>query len=105
MEAFRKYIIILCSLILLFPSFIGLAHISTHQNEEPCANLSDTHFHEKSLECELCDFRLTNLYIFTPVTFDLLPPKIPTVQFFNSYQFLSDYQRLSFERRGPPAEA
>ena len=105
MELFRKYILVLCSVALLFPTFVSLAHISAHQNEKPCANLSDTHFHEKSFDCELCDFRLTNLNTFTTADYTFFLPKKPAVQFFNYYQFLSDYQKLSFELRGPPVEA
>ncbi len=81
---------------------VSMAHISAHQEEKVCTNLSDTHFHKKSLECELCDFRLTNLNIFTPVNFTAYTPKMAAVQFFDPYQFLSDFQKLSFELRGPP---
>lgn len=105
MEEFKKYVLIFCSIILLFPTVVSLAHISAHQNEEPCTNLSDTHFHKESLECELCDFRLTNLNTFSPENYTTFVPKILRVQFFDSYQFLSDYQKLSCELRGPPATA
>ncbi|HSP40353.1 MAG TPA: hypothetical protein VLN46_02895 [Gillisia sp.] len=105
MEILKQYILVLCSIALLFPSFVSLAHISAHQDERACTELFDTHFHKKSLECELCDFRLTNLNTFTPVTFTVFVPQIAGLQFFDSYQFLSDYQKLSFELRGPPASA
>ncbi len=105
MEVLKRYILILCSIALLFPSIFSLAHISEHQDEQVCANFSDTHFHKKSLECELCDFRLTNLNTFTPVTFTAFIPQMAGVQFFDTYQFLSDYQKLSFELRGPPGSA
>lgn len=105
MEIVRKYFIILCSFALLFPSIMSLAHISAHQNEIACNNFSDTHIHKKSLECELCDFRLTNLTTFSLVNFKLYEANYVTVIFFDSYQFLSNYQRLSFELRGPPSQA
>lgn len=103
MEVLRQYIVIICSVALLFPSVISLAHISAHQDEEACTNLSDTHFHKESLECELCDFRLTHLDTFSPAAYTTFVPPIVRVQYYDSYQFLSDYQKLPFELRGPPA--
>lgn|SRR5690606_17299658 len=103
MEILKKYIIIFSTVSLLFPSFVSLAHINSHHSEEACFNFSDTHFHEKSFDCELCDFRLNNFTAFTPVTFTPFTPAVSGPTFFDSYQFLSDYQKLPFELRGPPS--
>ena len=105
MENFKKYIIIFSTAALLFPSIASLAHINAHHDEAACFNFSDTHLHKKSFDCELCDFRLTNFTTFYPVSFTPVIPDSPIANFFDSYQFLSDYQKLPFALRGPPAMA
>lgn len=105
MEKLKRFSLVLCSIALLFPSVLSLMHISAHQEEVACTNVSDTHIHKKNLECELCDFRLTNLHTFTPVVLTFIEPSIPGSQPIYIYQILSDYQKLSFELRGPPASA
>jgi|SRR5690606_17141673 len=105
MEILKKYIVVLSTILLLFPSFVSIVHINAHNDEIACFNLSDPHFHEKSFGCEICDFRLTNLTTFSPLSFTPFIPNIRLASFFDSYQFLSDYQKLSFELRGPPAIA
>lgn len=105
MELLKKYFIVFTIIALLFPSIVSLAHIGAHQDEVVCTNLSVTHIHKKSFDCELCDFRLTNLTTFSPITFTPFIPGVNGVKLFDSYQFLSDYQKLAFKLRGPPALA
>ena len=105
MEILKKYFIILSTIALLFPSIVSLAHINAHHDEVACFNFADNHIHKKSFDCELCDFRITNLTTFSPVTFTPFVPDYPGATFLYSYQFLSDYQKLPFELRGPPATA
>lgn len=105
MEILKKYIIIFSTAALLFPSIVSLAHINEHHDEASCFNFSDTHFHKKSFDCELCDFRLTNFVTFYSVNFTPVTPDFPVANFYDSYQFLSDYQKLPFALRGPPPVA
>lgn len=105
MKILKKYIIIFSTITLLFPSIVSLAHIDDHLDEISCFNFSDTHFHKKSFDCELCDFRLTSFTTFSPITFTPFIPETPGAVFLGFYQSLSDYQKLPFELRGPPSPA
>lgn len=105
MEILRKYIIVFSTIALLFPSIVSLAHINTHHDEAACFNFSDTHIHKKSFDCKLCDFRVTNLTTFSPLSFTPFIKGVPGATFFDSYKFLSDCKNLPFELRGPPATA
>ncbi len=103
MNIIKNFLLVIFSVAILAPSLVSLGHILNHEQQEVCTDLSSTHFHEKTFECELCDFRISFGKIFIPVKYDLYLPEIPSEHFSNPYQFLSDYQKLSFELRGPPA--
>ena len=105
MELVKKYSFFLFSAALLFPSIVSLSHIFAHEEQEICTNYKDAHFHKKSLDCELCDLRTQNVLAFESVDCQLFIPYIPTIKSTDFYQFLSDYQKLPFALRGPPAQS
>lgn len=103
MNIIKNFLLVIFSVAILAPSFVSLGHLLNHEQQEVCTDISSTHFHEKSLDCELCNFRISFGKIFTPTNYEFYIPEIPSKDFNNPYQFLSDYQKLSFELRGPPA--
>ncbi len=88
---------------LLFPSAVSFSHIYAHEKQEACHNYYDTHLHKKNIDCELCKFHPTPVIAFDLLHFNLNQVTRADKRFFNHYQFLSDFQKLSFELRGPPA--
>ncbi|CAN5163481.1 hypothetical protein BH23BAC2_BH23BAC2_08300 [soil metagenome] len=102
MEVLKKYLLIFFSAAILFPVVVNLVHIFGHQEEVICSNFTDAHYHKKSFDCKLCDLRTTGLVLFEPCNYNLyIPQSTPTITSSN-YNFLSDYQSLAFENRGPP---
>ena len=88
---------------LLFPSAVSFSHIYAHEKHETCHNYFDTHLHKKNIDCELCKFHPTPVIALDLFHFNLNQAVPAYKKFFDLYQFLSDFQKLSFELRGPPA--
>lgn len=90
------------TLALLFPFSVNALHIFSHDGHEHCTETGTVHFHEKELDCELCDFHLTSVLhfaagseitIFSSNFKTIFPPIEET--FFNT-------TTLHFNLRGPP---
>ncbi len=69
MTVFKKNVIqiiaaTIFSFALLFPTFIQFAHTFEDHKHEACTDFS-THFHEKQLDCSVCDFHFS-IFNFTP---------------------------------------
>lgn len=88
---------------LLFPSAVSISHIHAHEKQEVCNDFRETHFHKKNIDCELCDLHRTPLIAFELFNFNLYQALSVNKKFFDNYHFLSDFQKLSFEVRGPPS--
>lgn len=86
----------------LLPSAASLSHIFAHQEQLVCSDFSDSHYHTQRLDCELCNLHTTPFLTFEIFNFDLFQPLVVNRKFENPYFFLSDFQKLSFELRGPP---
>lgn len=97
-----KSLIITIVITLLVPSFVKLAHAFENHKHEICITPQKEHFHEYDIDCEFYKFK-TNPQIAVVFDYpeDLLIKKI-SVPIISQYQFISDYQRLSFSLRGPP---
>jgi hypothetical protein len=102
MKSAKKYFLLFFSLVLLFPSAISLSHVFAHEEHEVCDNFSNYHFHEKSLDCDLCHLQSGSFLVYIPGNCNFYFPPTPNKLFFDHYQFLSDFKKLSFELRGPP---
>lgn len=98
----QKYVLIFMSMALLLPSTVSLTHIFAHQEQIVCSDFSDSHYHTKKLDCELCKLHSTPFLSFEIYNYNFFQPLAINRKFENSYFFLSDYQKLSFELRGPP---
>ena len=97
-----KSLIITLVITLLVPSFVKLAHAFENHKHEICITPQKSHFHEYDIDCEFYKFK-TNPQI--AITFDYkesLDVKKIATPIISQYQFISDYQRLSFSLRGPP---
>jgi len=103
LNIFQKYSLLFMVVALLFPSAVSISHIYAHERQEVCHNYFDTHLHKKNVDCELCKFHPTPVIAFDLFHFNLNQAIPANKKFFNHYQFLSDFQKLSFELRGPPA--
>ena len=99
---FRGFTLILV-LTFLLPSTVKFMHIFENHKHEVCYGESDAHFHTLDIDCEFYNFKLN-------VPFTL--PENPKVLIAyleikgtvtTDYSFLSDFQRLHFSLRGPPA--
>ena len=101
MEVLKKYGLVFLSLLLLFPSAITFGHIFTSHEHKVCNN-HNVHFHEQDVDCDIFNFKQNPTLVFSFQNFSV--PEfvfIPTI-YPETYQFLSDYQKLAFVLRGPP---
>lgn len=90
---------------LLFPITISFAHIFSGHTHEVCVNYADEHFHTQILDCDLYSFHKNPALTVDFIKFEPILPKEIKKQFSDFYQFLSDYQKLPYELRGPPMPA
>lgn len=108
MNLLRQHIIfkvftLILAVILLLPSTVKFMHIFEHHKHEVCYGESDAHFHTLDVDCEFYKFKLN-------VPFTIPEPFVHIIAYneikqiiTTDYSFLSDYQRLHFSLRGPPA--
>ena len=100
--AFRVLTLIIV-VTLLLPSAVKLMHIFEKHQHEVCYGEANSHFHTLDIDCEFYKFKL-NIPFTIPENVDVLITyaeilTVPT----KDYSFLSEYQRLHFSLRGPPA--
>lgn len=102
MERIQKYGILGLAFILLLPAILNYNHVFTHEFSFSCDDASNVHLHEASTHCELCDFHPSPIIAFQFLNFEVVEKLRTNKKFFDSYEFLSDFQKLSFCLRGPP---
>ena len=109
MHIFRSHIIknltaIVVLIFLLLPSVVSLAHSAEkHDHFDHCENKSDTHIHEKQLDCCLCDVTLLNNGVFNiskEIVF-IAYQDIPEITIHTQTVYPSIYRTTN--SRGPPA--
>jgi len=103
LNLFQKYGVLVLTIVLLLPSILNYTHVFAHDFNFACDEHSTTHLHESTLDCDLCDFHPTPVIVYQFLNFNLDEVLPPNKKFFNSYEFLSDFQKLSFSLRGPPS--
>ncbi|TVZ28528.1 hypothetical protein JM83_3660 [Gillisia sp. Hel_I_86] len=103
MNVFQKYGVLGLTFMMLVPSILSFNHVFAHDFNFACNDHSTTHLHQSTLDCEFCNFHPTPVIKFQLFNFDLAEVLLPNKKFFDSYEFLSDFQTLSFSLRGPPA--
>lgn len=98
-----KFVTILLIVTILIPSIVKLGHVFENHKHDICTdNLSQTHLHTLDLECEFYKFKVNNPFVFQKPTLHLIPVENNHKVYTSQYQFISEYQRLSFALRGPP---
>ncbi|UBZ06420.1 hypothetical protein LDL76_13765 [Salegentibacter mishustinae] len=105
MKVFKHIFAISLGVLLLLPAVISFSHIFSGHGHELCYNYADEHFHASSIDCELHSFHKNPALVANFINFEPFVEKQVKKQFFDFYQFLSDYQKLPFQLRGPPATA
>lgn len=103
MKAFAKLGVILFIGLLFFPSSVEFAHIFVGHEHEVCANDSDTHLHEKNVDCELFSFQKVRFSYPDLFNYTLVSPEITTLDPEAPYLFLNTIEIHAFKQRGPPA--
>lgn len=102
MEKNQKYWILGLAFILLLPSILNYNHPFAHNFNFACDDHSSVHLHQDSIDCTLCDFHPSPIITFQFSNFELIEYSETNQKNFNPYEFLSDFQKLSFCLRGPP---
>ncbi|TDN85864.1 hypothetical protein DET49_11626 [Salegentibacter sp. 24] len=105
MKILKHIFAILLGALLLLPVVISFSHIFSGHGHELCINYADEHFHQSNLDCDVYSYHQNPALTAAFPYFETLQEKQVKKQFFDFYQFLSDYQKLSFELRGPPLAA
>lgn len=98
-----KSLIITLVITLLVPSFVKLAHAFENHKHNVCVKPQKSHFHQYNIDCEFYKFKMNPQIV---ISFDyseiILITKI-AAPIISQYEFISDYQQLSFSLRGPPS--
>lgn len=98
----KNIFLVFSAVIVLFPSAVGLTHLISKHEHDVCSNYAAEHFHSKPLDCELYKFQQNAALELSFIAFEPGPEISAGINYPNHYYFLSDYQRLPFELRGPP---
>ena len=108
MQNFKEHIIlklavIFLTAILVFPSIVKLSHSFENHKHEVCTEkTSDHHLHQIDVDCDFYKIKLNNSLSFSVFSYTLLKVKNNHKPILSQYQFISSYQRLGIELRGPP---
>ena len=98
-----KLSIVVLALTLLTPTLVKFSHVfEIHNIHKVCENPQKTHFHKLNLDCEFCKFKLNTQWLFATKSFQFINKQEHYKVTSLSYFYLSNYQPLSFLRRGPP---
>ena len=102
MNSFQKYGLIGLTIALLFPALYVNSHVFAHEFKFGCNDHSTTHIHQSVLDCKICKFHPAPIVSLDFTNFELIQNQYIQAGIPAFYLFLSDYQKLSFQLRGPP---
>ena len=97
-----KTLTIVLVISLITPTLVKFTHVFENHEHEVCISKEQTHLHTLDLDCEFYKFKVNNTFTFKIASLSLLPIVNNHKVFSSQYQFISEYQRLSFALRGPP---
>ncbi|HET8885059.1 MAG TPA: hypothetical protein VFM70_01770 [Salinimicrobium sp.] len=97
----KKIALLILAVLLLFPSAVSFAHIFAQHEHKVCSKHT-VHIHQKNFECELFKFKPSPIFTTDFIEFRSDFVASPDAFYPETYQFLSDYQKLAFALRGPP---
>ncbi len=86
----------------MIPTSIEIFHALENHTHSVCHSKIENHVHEKILDCNFHFLKINQGYL-TNNTYKLIIPVEETVIVNIPYNFLLDYQPLSYQLRGPPA--
>ncbi len=89
------------SVLVFMPAVVQLVHTFEKHEHGICISKDDQHFHQKDPECVLCHLQGETFAIITEEDFPVFNNK-EQLLVSTQYNFLSNYQQLSFSLRGPP---
>ena len=87
----------------MLPAAIKAVHIFEHHNHKVCLGDTSTHIHQVDLDCEFQKFQLNQNFTIFQEHIDIYSPQETPLKTVSQYFFISEYQRLPFSLRGPPA--
>lgn len=103
MKALKDVLLFFFAALLLFPSSVKLAHFFANHQHIYCDHYTDSHFHQKNADCDLFQFQQVPVVSLDFLSFEPYSEEIKSGKPVSPYNFLSDYQKLCFELRGPPS--
>jgi hypothetical protein len=77
-------------------------HALENHTHQVCHSKNENHVHENSTDCDFHFFKVNTPYL-PNNTFTSIEPTKKTVLIEGFYNFILDYQPLSYRLRGPPA--
>ncbi|WBL23760.1 hypothetical protein [Zunongwangia sp. HRR-M8] len=101
-KTLKNILIVFAAFIIVFPAIANCAHIFSGHHHGLCDNYAKQHIHQSDLDCNLAKFHQSPSFNFGVFTFEPVVINTQVKHIFSVYDFLSDYQKLSFELRGPP---
>ncbi len=98
-----KTLVLVLVVSLLSPSAKKFAHLFVHHKHDICKGEKTTHLHELNTDCDFYKYKVQHHYTCHLFNYHIVAPKEQLPEIVSQYQFLSDYQRLQTDLRGPPA--
>ena len=77
-------------------------HAFDNHTHQVCHSKTENHVHENNTECDFHFLKVNSPYL-PNITHTSITPIKKTALIDGSYNFLFDYQPLSYRLRGPPA--
>lgn len=101
LKTLKKYSIICLSIVIFLPAIVQLVHTFEKHEHGICMSKDDQHFHQKDVDCVLCHLQGETYAILNDRDFPVFNSEVQ-ILLSTQYNFLSNYQQLSFSLRGPP---
>lgn len=101
LKTLKKYSILCLSIVVFLPAIVQLVHHFEKHEHGICISKDDQHFHQKDPECQLCHLQGETFAIINDGDYTIFNPQ-EQILVSTQYNFLSNYQQLSFSLRGPP---
>jgi hypothetical protein len=95
---------ILLVVFVLMPSAFKLAHTFSHNNHkhEVCLGEKQMHLHTLDVDCEFHKFQLNTAFTLPINNYQILKKQENHSLINSQYSFISEFQQLHFNLRGPP---
>ncbi|MFZ0489871.1 MAG: hypothetical protein WCE57_09200 [Salegentibacter sp.] len=102
MDFLKNIFLSFAAALILMPATFSFVHIFSGHDHKVCRHYAERHYHAKPFDCQLHKFHQHPALQLAIFSFEPVVDQEQEKPIFNYYQFLSDYQKLPFELRGPP---